>query len=294
MQKIFPFLWFDNQAEEAVRFYTSLFKSSKISAITPLGEDVPGPKGNAMTISFQLAGQDFMALNGGPVFSFTPAVSFFVTCQTPEEIDGLWNALSAGGSVLMELNPYPFSEKYGWVIDRYGIAWQLNLARRPQKIAPFLLFVGDHAGQAEKAINFYTSLFKNSSISQIERYGAGQPEPEGTIVHSRFSLEGEEFMAMDSSLEHAFTFTPAISFYVNCDSQAEVDDLWATLSSNGGRTDQCGWLQDQFGISWQIVPTILGEYMTGPDAEKAHNVTQAMLKMSKLDIAVLQKAYEEG
>src|SRR4051794_19303388 len=127
MQKIVPFLWFNDQAEEAVNFYTSLFKNSKIGELTRFGDDVPGPKGKVLTVSFQLAGQEFMALNGGPEFSFTPAVSFFVSCQTPEEVDGLWEKLSTGGTVLMELNQYPFSEKFGWVMDPYGVSWQLNL-----------------------------------------------------------------------------------------------------------------------------------------------------------------------
>ncbi len=293
MQKITPFLWFNDQAEEAIHFYTSLFRSAKIGTVTHFGDDVPGPKGKVITATFQLAGLELMALNGGPEFSFTPAISFFVYCQTPEEIDALWKQLSVGGNVMMELDQYPFSEKFGWVADRYGVSWQLTLARLPQKITPFLMFVGIQNGKAEEAIHFYTSLFQNSSIDQIERYGKGQGEPEGAVMHARFTLNGQGFMAMDGGREHGFNFTPAISFFVHCENQAEVDYFWEKLSE-GGEKGQCGWLTDRFGVSWQIVPTILGEMMNDPDAERARRVTQAMLQMTKIDIGLLRQAYERG
>lgn len=292
MQKIVPFIWFDEQTEEAVQFYTALFQNTKIGNISRFGDDVPGPKGKVMTAEFQLAGQEFMALNGGPQFLITPAISFFVSCQTPEEIDALWKGLSEGGSVLMELGQYPFSEKFGWTMDKFGVTWQLNLIRVPQKINPFLLFVGEQHGKAEEAIHFYTSLFKNSSIGQIEHYGAGQEETEGTVMHARFTLNGQEFMAMESAREHHFTFNPAISFFVHCENQAEVDYFWEKLSA-GGEKSQCGWLADKYGVSWQVVPTILGELMNDPDPVKASRVTQAMLHMTKLDIGLLKQAYAQ-
>jgi predicted 3-demethylubiquinone-9 3-methyltransferase (glyoxalase superfamily) len=153
-----------------------------------------------------------------------------------------------------------------------------------QKITPFLWF--DH--QAEEAVQLYTSLFKNSRIVNISRYGEAGPLPMGTVMTISFELDGQEFMALNGG---AYThFTPAISFFVNCETQAEVDRLWEKLSE-GGETEQCGWLKDKFGISWQIVPTILGELMSNPDAEKVSRVTQAMLKMVKLDIQGLKDAY---
>ena len=293
MQKIVPFLWFDDQAEEAVRFYTSIFKNAKIDTLTHLGDDVPGPEGKVIMITFQLAGQEFMALNGGPEFQFTPAVSFFVDCQTQDEVSALWEQLSKDGTVLMDLDHYPFSEKFGWVNDRFGVSWQLNFAGIPQKIAPCLLFVGDQNGKAEEAMRFYTSVFKNSSIDQIERYQAGEGDTEGNVKHGKFNLDGQTFIAMDSGLDHHFTFTPATSFYVNCTNQDEVDHFWEQLSK-GGEKGQCGWLTDAFGISWQIVPTVLGKLMNDKDAEKARRVTQAMLQMKKIDIGLLEQAYEQG
>lgn len=192
MQGIIPNLWFDSQAEEAVRFYTSLFKDSKIGSVARYGEagaKASGkPRGSVMTVSFELEGQQFVALNGGPVFTFTPAVSFFVSCERPQEIDELWRRLADGGMALMELDKYPFAERYGWLQDRYGLSWQLMLASRAQKITPCLMFVGERHGKAEEAMNYYVSIFPNSSISTIARYGKGEQDPEGTIKHAEFSL----------------------------------------------------------------------------------------------------------
>jgi predicted 3-demethylubiquinone-9 3-methyltransferase (glyoxalase superfamily) len=292
VQKITPFLWFDNQAEEAMNFYTSIFRNSKIGDVTRYGEAGPGPKGAVMTATFQLEGQEFMVLNGGPEFTFTPAISFFVTYETHQELDGLWEKLAEGGTVLMELDQYPFSEKFGWVQDKYGLSWQLTLASHTQRITPFLMYVGEQHGKAEEAMKLYVSLFRNSSILNIVRYGPGQEEPEGTVTHAAFLLNGQEFMAMDSNREHLFTFTPAISFFVNCETQEEVDKLWETLSE-GGEKQPCGWLQDKYGVSWQIIPTVLGEMLSDPDPVKSQRVMKAMLQMGKIDIQGLKRAYEQ-
>jgi predicted 3-demethylubiquinone-9 3-methyltransferase (glyoxalase superfamily) len=289
MQKITPFLWFDNQAEEAVKFYTSLFESSKIGNVRRYGDAGPGPKGQVMTMTFQLAGLDFMALNGGPVFSFTPAVSFFVACRTEQEVDALWKGLSDGGKMLMQLQKYPFSEKFGWISDRYGLSWQLTLASQPTKIAPFFMFVGKQHGKTEEALKYWGSLFKSSSVSQIVRYGPGEQEPAGTVMHARFSLAGQEFMAMDSNREHNFSFNQAVSFYVDCKTQEEVDELWEKLS-DGGKQGQCGWLEDRYGVSWQIIPSVLGELLGDKNLTRSQRVMQAMLKMKKLDVKGLQQA----
>ena len=141
--------------------------------------------------------------------------------------------------------------------------------------------------QAEEAMNFYTSIFKNSRVLSVSRYGEAGPGPQGTVMSGTFQLEGQEFMALNGGPQ--FTFSPAISFFVNCETQAEVDDLWEKLSE-GGETEQCGWLRDKFGLSWQIVPTVLGELLNDPDAEKSRRVMEAMLQMVKLDIAGLEQA----
>ncbi len=173
MQKIIPFLWFNNQAEEAARFYTSLFDGSKIGTIRRYGDAGPGPKGTVMTLSFELQGQSFMALNGGPVFSFTPAVSFHVSCRTEKEGDALWSRLSERGTVFMELQKYPFSAKFGWVGDRYGVSWQLSLDGKTG-ITPYFLFVGKQCGRAEEAMKSWTAQFPRSRIDHVLRCGPGK------------------------------------------------------------------------------------------------------------------------
>jgi predicted 3-demethylubiquinone-9 3-methyltransferase (glyoxalase superfamily) len=152
-----------------------------------------------------------------------------------------------------------------------------------QKIIPFLWF----NNQAEEAVKFYTSIFKNSRIGNTSRYGDAGPGPKGSVMVMQFTLDGQEFTALNGGPE--FNFTEAISFYVSCSTQEEVDHFWEKLSQ-GGEKGQCSWLKDKFGVSWQIVPTILGQLMSDPDAGKAERVTRAMLKMKKLDIAELQRA----
>jgi predicted 3-demethylubiquinone-9 3-methyltransferase (glyoxalase superfamily) len=289
--KIMPCLWFDGQSEEAARFYTSLFEDSRIETTALYGEAGPGPKGSVMTVIFRLQGQSFMALNGGPQYHFTPATSFFVTCTTEAEIDGLWRELSKDGSVLVEMAAYPFSRKFGWTSDRFGVSWQLNLADKGKGIAPFLMFVGKQNGKAEEAMKAYISLFAGSRIEQVERYGAGRGETEGAVMHGRFSLAGRTFMAMDSGGDHRFAFTPAISFSVDCRTQEEVDELWRKLSE-GGSEGQCGWIDDRYGVSWQIVPSVLPEMLTDKDAKRAKRVMEAMFPMKKLDIEALRRAWE--
>ena len=153
-----------------------------------------------------------------------------------------------------------------------------------QKITTFLWFDTN----AEEAVNFYVSLFKNSKIKSVSRYGEGMPLPAGTVLTVAFELEGQEFMALNGGPQ--FKFTEAISLMVNCESQAEVDALWAKLTSGGGQASRCGWLKDKYGLSWQIVPRIVGELMGGPDRAKAQRVMQAILKMDKLDIETLKRA----
>jgi predicted 3-demethylubiquinone-9 3-methyltransferase (glyoxalase superfamily) len=299
MQKITPFLWFDNQAEEAAKFYASLFKNSKIGKIARYGQEgheIHGREaGSVMTVEFELAGYKLAGLNGGPLFKFTPAISFFVVCETEAEIDALWQKLSQEGMAMMPLQKYDWSEKYGWVMDRFGLSWQLSLGKKEdvgQTLTPFLMFVGKQHGRAEEALQFYTSLFKNSDVVGILRHGAGDPKSEGTVKHAQFRLNGEVFMVIDSAMEHPFTFTEAISFLVNCETQEEVDYFWEKLSADGEKS-RCGWLKDKFGVSWQIIPTALGKMLQDQDAGKSQRVMQAMLQMDKIDVKTLQQAYEQ-
>lgn len=292
MQKITPFLWFDTQAEEAAHFYTSLFSNSRVKTTVDYDNTGPTLSETVTVVEFQLAGLDVMAMNAGPEFTFTPAISFFVGCDSADEVDALFQKLSEGGEILMPLQAYPFSEKFTWVNDRFGLSWQLNLASDVQKITPFLMFVGEQHGKAEEAMRFYTSLFPNSAIEALQRFGAGSGDMEGMVMHGRFTLHRQPFMALDGGLQHDFTFTEAISLYVDCQTQDEVDELWEKLTADGGEEQPCGWVKDRFGVSWQIVPTILNELMQDEDSEKARRVTEAMLKMTRIKIDELMRAYE--
>lgn len=301
MQRIIPNLWFDSEAEQAANLYTSLFKNSKIEKKTYYGkagfEFHHQPEGKLMTVEFELAGQGFIGLNGGPVFKFSPASSFLVACRTKEEVESLWEKLALGGMALMELGEYPFSEKYGWTQDRFGLSWQVMfVGDRPitQRITPMLLFTGAVCGRAEEAIRFYASVFRDARVGDIVRYGEGEgPDKAGTVKQAGFTLEGQQFAAMDSAYEHKFTFNEAISFSVRCRTQAEIDHYWDKLIVGGDPQAQvCGWLKDKYGVSWQVTPTVLEEMLLDPDKAKVERVTEAFLKMKKFDIGGLQKAFE--
>jgi predicted 3-demethylubiquinone-9 3-methyltransferase (glyoxalase superfamily) len=292
MERITPHLWFDTEALEAADFYCTTFSDSKVTNVTTLYDT---PSGDTDIVSFELLGQPFMAISAGPLFMFTPAVSFLVSCTTREQVDGLWARLSEGGTALMPLDSYPFSERYGWTEDRYGLSWQLMLAseeRGGQRITPTLMFLGEVCGKAEEAIKLYTSVFPNSGVGPILRYGLGEePDEEGTIKHASFALGGQEFAAMDSAREHNFGFNEAISFIVNCETQEEIDHYWDSLSAVP-EAEQCGWLKDKFGLSWQVVPSAMDEMLRTGTKEQIARVTDAFLKMKKFDIGELRSAYE--
>jgi len=154
-----------------------------------------------------------------------------------------------------------------------------------QKITPFLWF----DNQAEEAMNFYVSIFRNSRVVSVTRYGDAGPGPKGTVMSAIFELEGQQFYALNGGPQ--FSFTPAISFFVTCETQQEVDEFWEKLSA-GGRKNRCGWLNDKYGLSWQIIPSVLGKMLQDNDAEKSKRVMQAMLQMDKIEIEGLKRAYE--
>jgi predicted 3-demethylubiquinone-9 3-methyltransferase (glyoxalase superfamily) len=291
VQAITPHLWFDTQAVEAARLYTSTFPDSKVTNVSSLRNT---PSGDVDIVSFELFGQPFQAISAGPLFRFTPAISFLVRCASKEEVDELWATLSEAGTALMPLDVYPFSERYGWTTDRYGLSWQLmHAGDEPigQRIIPTLLFVGDVCGKAEEAIGLYTSVFPDSGIGDVTRYGEGEePDQPGTVKHAAFTLAGQELAAMDSAHRHEFGFNEAISLMVGCDSQEEIDRYWDRLSAVP-EAEQCGWLKDRYGVSWQIVPSVLDELLARGNDEQKARVTEAFLRMKKFDIAELERAY---
>lgn len=298
MQKITPHLWFNDQAEEVVAFYTSVFKNGKILSSTrypEAGKEVHGREpGSVMVMGFEIEGCQLIALNGGPLFTFTPAISFMVNRATKEEVSELWKQLQEGGTALMPLQAYPFSEWYGWVKDKYGVTWQLSIAETVPAVnlVPALLFVGNVAGKAEEAISFYTSVFENSKMGIVARYGAGQaPDKEGSIMYADFTLAGQKFAVMDSAHEHQFSFNEAISLLVTCKTQEEVDSFWEKMSAVPA-AEQCGWIKDKYGVSWQIVPEGMEEMLASSDTEAVNRAMSAMLQMKKLDIGKMREAFE--
>lgn len=275
---IYPCLWFDGKAGEAAEFYCSVFENSAITS------------DNQLVVTFESSGQKFMCLNGGPEFTFNQSVSFFVVYESEKELDKAWQRLLENGSVMMPLDKYNWSSRYGWLIDKFGIGWQLSSGKLKdfgQKITPVLMFTGKQNGKAGQAMNFYTSVFKNSKMLGIMKYTKADNEVEGNIMNAQFSLDEHRFMAMDSSLQHQFSFNEAISFVVDCETQEEIDYYWEKLTA-GGEEVQCGWLKDKFGLSWQIVPVILQELMSDP--ARSERVMKAFLQMKKFDIETLVKA----
>ena len=196
----------------------------------------------------------------------------------------------------MPLDKYPFSERYGWLQDKYGLSWQLILSNPEGEERPFivpsLMFVGKVCGKAEESTNFYMSVFKNSRRGIVAHYPKGmEPDKEGTIMFTDFMIENQWFAAMDSARAHNFAFNEAISFMVYCDTQKEIDYYWDRLSAVP-EAEQCGWLKDKYGLSWQIVPTTMDEMMANGTREQIDRLTQAFLPMKKLVIAELEKAFK--
>lgn len=280
-------LWFDNQADEATKFYKSVFKNAKTGLVanyTPEGAKMSGQKeGSVMSIEETIENLEIMAINGGPLFKFTPSMSFFVGCSSEAEISELWKKLSAGGTVRMGLDRYPWAEKYGWTTDKFGVEWQLILSPTSQKISPAFLFVDDLFGRGQEAIALYTSIFPNSKINTIAK-----DEKTGTIAHCSFTLNGENFVLMEGAGQHGHKFNESFSIIVFCETQKEIDDYWKKLTADGGRESQCGWLKDKFGVSWQVTPRMMPEIIADP--KRADRAMAAIYPMKKLDIAKLKAA----
>jgi predicted 3-demethylubiquinone-9 3-methyltransferase (glyoxalase superfamily) len=298
MQTIQPCLWFDDNAEEAARFYTSTFDRGRVGSVSRYDEAsarvANKPEGSVLTVDFEVEGYAFTALNGGPAFTLNPSLSFFVDCPTDGDVEALWDALSEGGTALMPLDAYPFNPEFGWIQDRFGVSWQLALApdRTDRRIRPYLMYVNENAGKAEAAVRHYASVFRDAGVGAIERYGDAQDlNPADMVAFAEFTLEGQAFVASENGFRHDFDFDEAISLQVFCDDQEQIDAYWEGLSAVPD-AERCGWCKDRWGVSWQIVPKVLPELLAGSDPAGAKRAMEAMLAMKKLDIAALQAAYE--
>lgn len=276
---IYPCLTLKGKIANASQFYINTFGEGKVVQTSPY------------VIMIELSGQKLMLLNDGPSASPNTAISFMVICETPEETEQYWNNLVDGGQVFMELDSYPWSTKYGWVQDQFGVSWQLFTGSNndtAQKFCPTFMFTGANAGKAAEAIHFYTALFPKSHIEGILKYTEEDADQTGFVKHGQFKINDFVAMAMDSSAAFDAGFNDSTSLVVECDTQADIDQYWEALTANGGQEVACGWLTDKYGISWQIIPKKLGALLSDP--ERAQRVMDALLKMKKLVIAELENA----
>lgn len=293
MQKIVPHLWFDTQALEAAELYVSLFENSKIMNTTTLHDT---PSGDAQTVNFQLAGIEFAAISAGPVFAFNSSISLMVVCETREEVNRLYNTLIKGGSELMPLDAYDFSGWYAWISDKYGLNWQIMLVEdihAHKKIRPSLLFSMEVCGRTQEAMDYYSGVFLDSSVGFVNRYLEGQAaDHRAKINYAELGICDFEMVLMDHGYGGDAAFNEAISFMIQCDDQKEIDYYWEKLSFVA-EAEACGWVKDQFGLSWQIVPRALGALLSEGTESEIDKVTKAFLKMKKFDIAALERARME-
>lgn len=296
-QKITPNIWFNGNAKEAVDHYVSIFPNSEIietqyypkTKEEGLADFQLDMAGKELVIDFRLADLRFTAINAGGEFKPNASISFFVNFdpsrddQARQHLDELWEKLVDGGTVFMELDSYPFSERYGWVQDKYGVSWQLILTD-PEgddhpTIIPSLLFSGENTNRAKEAMEYYVSIFQDSEIGLTAPYETDTgPAKAGSLMYGDFKLANEWLTMMDSAVEMDAPFTEGISLLIACKDQAEIDYFWDKLSTIP-EAEQCGWCKDQFGVSWQVVPENMGELMKKPDAYSK------MMQMKKLVIA---------
>lgn len=290
MQKIIPHLWFDTQAVEAAKWYASIFEQAELTSVTQLHGT---PSGDVDTVEFTLGGVDLSAISAGPFFELNSSISLMVTCRSAEEVDALYASLGDGATLLMPLDAYPFSKRYVWLKDRFGLDWQLcyfETNEITQKIRPVLLFAADVCGKAEEALKFYQSVFPDALPGYFNHYSPGEAQdPRAKTNYAEMTLLGFQFVAMDHGFGGDEAFNEAFSFMVLCRDQAEIDYYWEKLSAVP-EAEQCGWLKDPFGLSWQIVPEQLSEMLATASPEEAERITEAFLVMKKLDIAALEQA----
>lgn len=299
MQKIIPHLWFDTQAKEAAEFYSAVFPNSKVTNIITLHNT---PSGDCDLVSFEVMSYGFMCMSAGPIFKTNPSMSFMVNFDPTQmgdaknTLNSSWEKLIEGGKIMMPLDKYPFSEHYGWVEDKFGVSWQLMLTdpsgeQRPS-IIPSIMFVGANYGKAQEATDFYMSVFKNSKRGTIATYPAGmEPDIEGKLMFTDFTLEEQWFAAMDSAQPHNFQFTEGNSLIINCETQEEMDYYWDKLTAVP-ESEQCGWLKDRYGLSWQINSIEMNNMLKEGTREQIDRVTQAFLPMKRLDLSKIRDAYE--
>jgi len=292
MQRIVPNLWFDHKAAEAAEFYAHAFPDARITETVHyptegLADFQKEFAGDVLYVAFEVRGYRFIAINAGPDVEVNPSISFMLNFDPASDPDArahltsLWDVLSEGGQALMPLGEYDFSSWYGWVKDKYGIAWQLMLSDSGGAtpfIVPSLLFTEFVQNRASEAIDFYTSVFGGDVGTVMHYPEEAEGAAAGGVMFGDFELLGQWFAAMDSGVTHGFTFNFGVSLMLECADQEELDGWWTQLSAVP-EAEQCGWCADKFGVSWQLVPANLDELMAKPGSY------QKLMGMKKIEVA---------
>ena len=286
-------LWIDSaRAVEAVDFYVGLFPESQAGRIDVFENSGSDGEETIFAGEFSLAGRNMQLIGAHPHQQPNPSISLKFAASDRTTVERIGRSLLDGGAELMPFGSYPWSDYFGWVVDRYGISWQVLVEPdRPAQLAPALMFVGDQNGRAAEAIELYTSLFPDSGVEVLQRFGDEDADQRGNVFFAKIRLAGRRFDVTDSGVGHAFGFNDMVSLAVLCDGQDEVDRYWNGLLSGGGEPVQCGWLKDRFGVSWQIVPRRLNELLRSSDSSGAAAVMRCMLGQVKIDLAELETAY---
>lgn len=298
--KIVPHLWFDTDAIHGIQFYTSLFRDSAITYQDILRDT---PSGDCDIVMFHIGEQEFEAINGGPFFTHNPTQSLMVNfdpgrhADAKAYLDHVWEGLIEGGHIRIPLGSYPFSKHYGWVKDRFGIEWQLILTNEEGDERPFIMpclsFSGERYKQAEAAGAFYVETFESGRRGTLYLYEDGQElQEEGAVMFSDIHIEDCWMVLMDGPMPPEAVFNESMSYIIYCENQEEIDGYWEKLSAVK-EAEQCGWIKDKFGISWQITPIAYRDWMLTKDDGAKDRMMQAILNMKKLDIQTIEAAMNE-
>lgn len=294
MKRIIPHFWFKKEALEATEFYCQVFPNSKLEHKLLLPNT---PSGDCDLVSFQIFGTTFMAISAGPLFKPNYSISFSVfahpnSISNPEEwIESTWKKLSEGGKILMPLDSYPFCKKYGWLSDRFNVSWQLILQEETEAPKPFLatslFFVKENFTKGKQAVEFYTQLFSKLTQTQvftISFHPESEAFPPETVAYAEFKIGNNLFTLTESPYEKEVQFTEGVSLLVECETQEEIDYLWNSLS-HVKEAEECGWLKDKYGVSWQITTPIIQDLLI--DETKKDKALEKILKMKKIEIQPL-------
>ncbi|QXJ58299.1 VOC family protein [Enterococcus raffinosus] len=277
-------LWFDGQLAEAADFYMKTFEDSKKKNETHFISNEHGTIGDLLTVTLELAGTEFLLLNGGPDFEPTPAISYVVNCENEKQLNDVWKQLNQSGETLMALTDYPELGKFGWTNDRYGVSWQVRLGESLQTIIPCIMFANKNYGLAQAAIDEWITTFGGKQTFVIK----GKDD---RLRASGFQLRGHDLIIMDSPEKHAFDFSMGNSFYFYFNDQADIDHVWNLITKNG-KEWPCGWMEDRYGVSWQTVNKDLLAWTNDSNLEKARRATEEMYKMKKIDLARIKRAHD--